>query len=53
MGNNNFILKEKFKKLRERLRWWNHEVFGWLDLKIKENVELLNELEDDYVCTNR
>lgn len=29
------MLKEKFKFLKERLKWWNKSVFGWLDLKIE------------------
>lgn len=30
------VLKEKLKLLRDNLRWWNKNVFGWIDLKIKE-----------------
>ncbi|KAI5438061.1 hypothetical protein KIW84_023976 [Lathyrus oleraceus] len=39
------VLKEKFKLLRERLRWWNKNVFGWVDLKIEERVNTLNDTE--------
>lgn len=40
-------MKEKLKKLRERLRWWNKEVYGWIDLQFQENVKELNELDKD------
>ncbi|KAI5424003.1 hypothetical protein KIW84_030283 [Lathyrus oleraceus] len=40
------ILVNKFRFLMERLRWWNINVFGWMDLKIKEGVDLLNDIED-------
>lgn len=38
-------LMERFKVLRERLRWWNKCVFGWVDLKVEEEVGMLNEIE--------
>lgn len=31
-GKQAYVMKEKFKVLRERLRGWNMEVFGWIDL---------------------
>lgn len=31
-------MKEKHKLMRERLKWWNKEVFGWLDLTIEKLV---------------
>jgi hypothetical protein len=40
-----FILKEKFRRLKECLRKWNKEVFGYLDLNIEKTVKELNELE--------
>ncbi|XP_058771389.1 uncharacterized protein LOC131644810 [Vicia villosa] len=45
-GSKAFVLKEKMKKLRERMRWWNTNVFGKIDLKIEEDVEALNATED-------
>ncbi|XP_058754723.1 uncharacterized protein LOC131627880 [Vicia villosa] len=48
-GTRAFVLKENIKHLRERLRWWNQRVFGWLDLRIEEDVEKLNELEEEHV----
>lgn len=44
-GGVSHVLKEKFKLLRERLRWWNKNVFGWVDLKIEERVNTLNDTE--------
>ncbi|XP_058747124.1 uncharacterized protein LOC131620122 [Vicia villosa] len=44
-GSSAFMLKEKFKRLKDSLRGWNHSVFGRLNLEIEEEVELLNELE--------
>lgn len=39
------MIKEKLKFLKERLKWWSKEVFGWLDLNIENIVEDLNALE--------
>lgn len=49
-GNASYVVKEKFKLLRDRLCWWDKMVFGWVDLKIKEGVETLNEVEVDLLC---
>ncbi|XP_058776931.1 uncharacterized protein LOC131651277 [Vicia villosa] len=50
-GTSAFVLKEKIKRLRERLCWWNLNVFGWLDLRIEEDVEELNKLEEELVVS--
>lgn len=39
------MLKEKFKLLESKLRIWNHEVFGKVDLGMKEAVLELNGLD--------
>ncbi|XP_058725826.1 uncharacterized protein LOC131597131 [Vicia villosa] len=62
-GSGAFVLKEKLKHLRDRLRWWNQRVFGWLDVKIKDDVDELNAIEEEnmfistqlnqYVCEKR
>lgn len=44
------ILKEKFKILKEILKWCNENVFGWVDLKIEEGVDILNDLESDMIA---
>lgn len=40
-----FVLKEKLKVLRSKLKKWNWEVFGDLNKKKKESIDKLNELE--------
>lgn len=40
------VLKEKLKMLKERLRWWNKEVFGVIDLKIDKTVEEIHLLDN-------
>lgn len=44
-GRANFIIKEKLKVLKEALRKWNNEVFGYLDLDVDKAVLSINELE--------
>ncbi|PNX93422.1 cysteine-rich receptor-like protein kinase, partial [Trifolium pratense] len=44
-GKKAFVLKEKFKLLRESLKNWNKEVFGFLDLNIEKTVRDINEFE--------
>ncbi|CAK8543476.1 unnamed protein product [Lathyrus sativus] len=46
-GSVSHIILEKFKALSNRLRWWNTNIFGWVDLKVELSVERLNELEED------
>ncbi|XP_058747173.1 uncharacterized protein LOC131620182 [Vicia villosa] len=49
VGRGDFVLKEKFRLIKERLRWWEKNVFGKIDLEIEENVKVLNEWDDrDY-----
>ncbi|XP_045831494.1 uncharacterized protein LOC123922866 [Trifolium pratense] len=45
-GKKTFVLKEKFKLLRESLKNWNKEVFGFLDLNIEKTITNINEFED-------
>lgn len=46
-GRKYFIVKEKLKILRERLRWWNKEIFGWIGLQVEDKVEELNKLKKE------
>lgn len=39
-----FVLKKKSKLLRDKLRWWNIEVFEWMDIKVEVAVKDLNIL---------
>lgn len=41
-----YVFKEKLKMLREKLRVWNKEVFGFLDLNIKNIVNKINALDE-------
>jgi hypothetical protein len=44
-GKKAYVLKEKFRLLKESLRKWNKEVFGILDLNIENTVKELNDIE--------
>ncbi|KAK2351032.1 hypothetical protein QL285_097633 [Trifolium repens] len=44
-GKKAFVLKEKFRMLKECLRKWNKEVFGYMDLNIEKIVNDLNNIE--------
>lgn len=48
-GRGELILCEKLKRLKERLRTWNNEVFGWIDLKVNGEVGKINELDKSLV----
>lgn len=45
-GWSGFVLKQKLKLLKEKLQWWNEEVFGMVDLRIDESVLGLNSLDE-------
>ncbi|XP_058775507.1 uncharacterized protein LOC131649767 [Vicia villosa] len=45
-GRGDFVLKEKFRIIKDRLRWWNKSVFGKYDLEVDEGVRELNEADD-------
>lgn len=45
-----FVLKEKLKTLKEKLRTWNREIFEKVDMKVGNGVKELNEL--DYMVAN-
>jgi hypothetical protein len=44
-GKKAFVLKEKFRLLKECFCKWNKEVFGFLDLNIDKTVKELNDIE--------
>lgn len=46
-GRGAFVLKEKLKVLKGKLKSWNYDVFGDLHKKRKEAVEKLNEIEKE------
>ncbi|CAK8537453.1 unnamed protein product [Lathyrus sativus] len=38
-------LVQKLRYLRQKIRWWNKNVFGWVDLNIAAGVRVLNDIE--------
>ncbi|CAK8534256.1 unnamed protein product [Lathyrus sativus] len=44
-GKGDFMLKEKLRRLKVILITWNKEVFRWINLKVKEVVWDLNDLD--------
>lgn len=44
------VFNEKLKMLKEKIREWNKEVFGHMDLKIQNTVEEPNVL-DELACS--
>ncbi|CAK8531364.1 unnamed protein product [Lathyrus sativus] len=44
-GRSDFVLKEKFKLLRGDLKLWSKEFFGWYDLKVEEEVDVINGVD--------
>ncbi|XP_058762988.1 uncharacterized protein LOC131636401 [Vicia villosa] len=45
-GRGDYVLKEKLRLLKERLRWCNKEVFGRKDLDVEEGVKDINIGDD-------
>lgn len=41
-GIGDFVLKEKLRLLKDKLRRWNKEVFGKIDLETEEGVRDMN-----------
>ncbi|XP_058764508.1 uncharacterized protein LOC131637959 [Vicia villosa] len=45
-GRGDFVLKEKLKLLKVKLKWWNVEVFGRYDLRVEEDVRNINMYDE-------
>ncbi|XP_058769380.1 uncharacterized protein LOC131643223 [Vicia villosa] len=45
-GRGDFVLKEKLRLLKDRLKWWNKEVFGRIGLEVEKGARDIN-LGDD------
>ncbi|XP_058764170.1 uncharacterized protein LOC131637587 [Vicia villosa] len=43
VGRPDFVLYEKMKRLKERLRWWNTSIFGKVDLDLEESLKEMNK----------
>ncbi|XP_058759850.1 uncharacterized protein LOC131633146 [Vicia villosa] len=48
-GRGDYCLVEKLKVLKERIRWWNKTVYGWIDLNIGTVEEELHHLDNLFV----
>lgn len=46
-GRGDFVLKENLRILKSRIKWWNTNAFGKVDLEMEEGVLEIN-LIDDY-----
>ena len=49
LGWGGYILKEKIKRLKQRLKFWNQEQFGDTLKKVKKVEAELNKLEEDTI----
>ncbi|XP_058766319.1 uncharacterized protein LOC131639895 [Vicia villosa] len=45
-GRGDFVLKEKIRLIKDRLRWWSKMVFSKYDLEVDEGVRDMNETYD-------
>ncbi|XP_058754722.1 uncharacterized protein LOC131627879 [Vicia villosa] len=45
-GRGDFVLKEKLRLLKNKLRWWNINVFGKINLELEEGVKEINALDN-------
>ncbi|XP_058784148.1 uncharacterized protein LOC131658917 [Vicia villosa] len=45
-GRGDYLLKEKFRHLKDKLRRWNKEVFGKYDLEMEEGVRDINVADE-------
>lgn len=45
-GRVDFVLKEKLRLLKNRLRWWNSNIFGTVDMDLEEGVKEINEINN-------
>ncbi|XP_058726467.1 uncharacterized protein LOC131597819 [Vicia villosa] len=48
-GRGDFVLKEKIRLLKDKLRRWDKEVFGKFDLDLEEGVRVLNKVDERLV----
>lgn len=44
-GKKDYVMKEKLKLLKDRLKWWNKEVYGWVAIQLEESVKEFNKVE--------
>ncbi|XP_058750108.1 uncharacterized protein LOC131623108 [Vicia villosa] len=51
-GRGDFVLKEKLKLLKDKLKRWNREVFGKINLDIEEDVNDINLADERLASTS-
>ncbi|XP_058783145.1 uncharacterized protein LOC131657804 [Vicia villosa] len=51
-GRGDFILKEKLRLLKDKLRRWNKEVFGKIELEMEDGIRDLNIADERLVSDN-
>ncbi|XP_058726223.1 uncharacterized protein LOC131597549 [Vicia villosa] len=45
-GRGDYVLKEKFRLLKSKLKWWNVNIFGKIDMELEEGVKEINVIDD-------
>lgn len=45
-GRGDYVLKEKLRLLKVKLKGWNKEVFGKFDLEVVDGVRVINKLDE-------
>ncbi|XP_058769062.1 uncharacterized protein LOC131642920 [Vicia villosa] len=48
-GRVDYCLVKKLKTLKNRIAWWNKNVYGWIDLKINKDGKELHSLDNMFV----
>ncbi|XP_058726611.1 uncharacterized protein LOC131597971 [Vicia villosa] len=46
-GRGDFVMKEKLRLIKDRMRWWNKNVFGKYDMEVEEGIRDLNVSDDN------
>lgn len=50
VGRSDFILKEKLRLIKGRLRMWNVEVFSHFNMELEEANDTINEMDELLAC---
>lgn len=48
-GSKTFVVKEKLKHIKASLRRWNVGVFGWIYVRVEEEINQINLCDDRFV----
>ncbi|KAF9597009.1 hypothetical protein IFM89_014723 [Coptis chinensis] len=52
VGSPSFSLCNKLKQCQKNLKWWNKNIFGLLDTKMKETQQKLEHIQYDILTHN-